>query len=81
MANVCYVSPIPAEIRPDYRKRRAGTAVTRRVHLFPQPDGRTVACNPDACRECARERQCEETHVQNCTRRSRQKHPNNVQRA
>lgn len=50
-----YVSPIPAEIRTDYRKRIEGQPIKRRVHIWPQADGSEQMCNPDLCRECYRE--------------------------
>lgn len=54
---VCYVSPIPAEFRLDYRVRDIeGNATWRRVHLWPMPDGGVMLCNPALCRECERER-------------------------
>lgn len=52
----CYVSPIPAEFRLDYRVRDVeGNALYRRVHLWPSPDGDVHPCNPTLCRECERE--------------------------
>lgn len=58
----CYVSPFRSEFRPDYSHRGEGWPPLVRKHIFPQSDGTEVACNPKHCRECYRERQCEEHH-------------------
>lgn len=49
-----YVSPIPTIVDLDYTQRVAGQPIERRMHLFPQPDGRDARCGKH-CRECYRE--------------------------
>ena len=51
-----YISPIPAEDLPNYRKRIEGDPVIERTHLWPRRDGGVDRCNPDLCRECWREK-------------------------
>lgn len=50
--SIAYVSPVPAEVRLDYRRRVGGNPSKRRVHVW----GADVICEPDGCRECYRER-------------------------
>lgn len=51
-----YVSPIPAEVAPNYRNRVEGQPVFERLHMWPRADGGTTPCDPRGCRECERER-------------------------
>lgn len=55
MSALPYISPIPAEITPNYRNRIEGQPVMERLHLWPRPDGGVTPCDPRCCRECARE--------------------------
>lgn len=48
-----YVSPIPAEERPNYRRRIEGVARLERTHLW---GGGGIPCEPTMCRECYREK-------------------------
>ena len=51
-----YVSPYPASICLNYRRRIDGDAQEDRLHIFSDPNGVITRCDPRACRECYREK-------------------------
>lgn len=58
-----YVSPIPAEERPNYRRRIEGNPAIERLHLWPLSNGQVIPCDSRFCRECFREKCWKEGQV------------------